>query len=319
MPRLLSIVETERARRRADAEDAPAILLDAIARVLDTGQIRDAASAAARGVSRQQSAQIRRQVAAAAGVDVTLGDASIPALIQHFASEYTSLIVDVGDEVRRRAAAAVAAGVSGSQTAAQIARQLRDIAGLAPKRARRIARDQLGKLHGALNEARQRELGVTEYRWRTSRDQRVRGNPSGKFRRARYSHWAREGQTFRWDRPPPDGHPGEAVLCRCHAEPVLDHLLDLDRPVAPDTASPQRAPEFVVSAIGLEPIAGYRHRTIEVSSAPDPALTVGLDPIRGEPAVTPDPAPQRLYISPEAEARARQLARTRRFVPRRFR
>ena len=78
-------------------------------------------------------------------------------------------------------------------------------------RAELIARDQTTKLLGGLNEARQREAGITRYTWCTSRDERVRPE-----------HEERDGAVFSWDEPPEDGHPGEPVLCRCSASPILD-------------------------------------------------------------------------------------------------
>lgn len=74
-----------------------------------------------------------------------------------------------------------------------------------------IADDQTNKLNGQLTRARQTSLGITRYRWRTRRDDRVRP-----------THAAREGRIFSWDNPPSDGHPGEPIRCRCDAEPVLD-------------------------------------------------------------------------------------------------
>lgn len=78
-------------------------------------------------------------------------------------------------------------------------------------RAKVIARDQIGKLNGQLTQARQQALGITEYVWRTSRDQRVRD-----------AHADRDGRRFRWSTAPADGHPGHPVQCRCVAEGVID-------------------------------------------------------------------------------------------------
>lgn len=91
--------------------------------------------------------------------------------------------------------------------------------------AARIARDQMGKMNAAFNQARQTELGIRRYRWRTSDDERVRPK-----------HFEMEtgGENgdgvYDWDEPGPlpgtiDGepcHPGEDIECRCHAEPVFD-------------------------------------------------------------------------------------------------
>lgn len=92
---------------------------------------------------------------------------------------------------------------------------------VAESRARLIAKDQTNKLFGQLQKTRQEEVGVEEYIWRNSGDNRVRGKPGGLYPDSRYNHWEREGKRFSWKEPPPDGHPGEAVGCRCWAEPVI--------------------------------------------------------------------------------------------------
>ena len=82
--------------------------------------------------------------------------------------------------------------------------------------AERIARDQVGKLNGQLEEQRQQALGVSQYIWRTSMDERVRPE-----------HEILEDQTFDWDGPDesPEGAPSTPIMCRCWAEPILDDLL----------------------------------------------------------------------------------------------
>lgn len=74
-----------------------------------------------------------------------------------------------------------------------------------------IGSDQVGKLNGRLMEYWQRSAGITEYRWQTMMDDRVRP-----------LHADRQGLIFRWDKPPSDGHPGMAIRCRCVADPVID-------------------------------------------------------------------------------------------------
>lgn len=86
------------------------------------------------------------------------------------------------------------------------------IDGVTETRAKRIARDQMGKINGAITQARQTSVGLTKYIWRTSNDERVRD-----------SHAAHEGKVFDWNNPPADtGHPGEDYECRCIAEPYID-------------------------------------------------------------------------------------------------
>lgn len=93
----------------------------------------------------------------------------------------------------------------------------RDSAGRASDvayKARFIARDQTAKLNAQITQARQSELGIKKYIWRTSQDERVRD-----------SHKRKEGKVFSWNNPPADtGHPGEDYNCRCTAEPYLEDL-----------------------------------------------------------------------------------------------
>lgn len=79
-------------------------------------------------------------------------------------------------------------------------------------RAKIIARDQTSKMNGAFNQARQQSLGIERYEWQTSGDERVRD-----------THEANDGKIFQWDDPPAEtGHPGEDILCRCTAIPIVD-------------------------------------------------------------------------------------------------
>lgn len=93
-------------------------------------------------------------------------------------------------------------------------------AGAMAKRAQLIAIDQTHKLGGELDRLKQTEAGIEGYYWRSSRDERVRAE-----------HAAREGQYFRWDAPPADGHPGQPIRCRCDAEPAIDKLLGYEEEV----------------------------------------------------------------------------------------
>lgn len=97
------------------------------------------------------------------------------------------------------------------QTIAALAKDIEDIAGVERNRAVLIASDQVGKLNSQLTQYRQINSGVGEYIWSTMKDNRVRP-----------VHAAREGKKFRWDSPPPDGHPGWPIRCRCTAQPIYD-------------------------------------------------------------------------------------------------
>lgn len=108
--------------------------------------------------------------------------------------------------------------------AKEIARQVEDVSA---SRAEFLARDSVLSLNAAINESRMVEAGVEEYIWSTSQDERVREE-----------HAEREGETFRWDDPPEDGHPGEAALCRCVPFPVLPELDGANGEPRPEEETP---------------------------------------------------------------------------------
>lgn len=98
-----------------------------------------------------------------------------------------------------------------------------------------LARDQVLKLNGQITKDRQAQAGITHYIWSTAGDERVRGNPNGKWPEG--SHYDLEGETFSWADPPVidersgrRGHPGDDYQCRCVAIPVLSALPSGDAP-----------------------------------------------------------------------------------------
>ena len=110
------------------------------------------------------------------------------------------------------------------------------------KWAKVIARDQTAKMTSLLNQTRQTMLGVSVYIWRTSKDERVVGNPGGIYptgNKVHGNHYIMEGKYCQWDDATvysvdkgktwkqrtgemPKEHPGMQIQCRCYAEPVID-------------------------------------------------------------------------------------------------
>lgn len=108
-------------------------------------------------------------------------------------------------------------------------------------RAKLIARDQIAKLNGKLMQTRQAELGVSQYIWHSTPDERVRPK-----------HKAMNGQICRWDdstkylntatkrwinRSNINGvmlHPGQDYQCRCWAEAIFD-FTDVEGPQVTET------------------------------------------------------------------------------------
>lgn len=125
--------------------------------------------------------------------------------------ENVSLIKSIPEEYFKKIEGIVFRGTITGTKAGSMISQITAIGHSTTKRAKLIARDQTSKLNSALNEQRQRNLGIEEYIWRTAGDDRVRDN-----------HKSKNGQVFRWDNPPKDtGHPGQDIQCRCVAQPII--------------------------------------------------------------------------------------------------
>jgi len=150
-------------------------------------------------------------------------DDDLNALKELWVGENLDLIRSIDDETMRRIRQILTARITGSVNHAGLAKDLiAEIQAITEKEKRRaelIARDQLGKLHGQINRRKQESLGIEEYEWETSHDERVRD-----------SHRALQGKVFSWNKPPPEGHPGYPIRCRCIALPVIDWDRQLGEP-----------------------------------------------------------------------------------------
>jgi uncharacterized protein with gpF-like domain len=138
----------------------------------------------------------------------------------------TNLITTIPEQHFAKVAQAIEKNFRGEPfEEGSLTNRLRALGADSDERAAFIARDQTASFTSNLNRARQTDLGISEYIWRNQDDERVVGNPSGLFPEGsskHRNHWEREGKTYRWDDPPADGNPGEPILCRCWAEPVID-------------------------------------------------------------------------------------------------
>lgn len=126
--------------------------------------------------------------------------------------ENVSLIKSIPEEYFKNIESIVFSNTVQSRSSSSIIKQIQKQGNSTLKRAKLIARDQSSKLNSALNQQRQKNLGVEEYIWRTAGDSRVRE-----------SHESKNGKIFRWDDPPSDtGHPGQDIQCRCVAQAIIN-------------------------------------------------------------------------------------------------
>jgi SPP1 gp7 family putative phage head morphogenesis protein len=278
------------------------------------GTAAEAALADAGDANRRQ---LGAQAKAVIGVDPIGAEPWIAPLLEDAVAENVKLIRSVPTKYFGRLESVIRERVREGLRHEEIAALLeRDFAGKGPEleRARSsaelIARDQTLKFYGTTNRIRQQQLGVARYRWRTARDERVRGNPGGRYPQARPSHFAREDKIFEWDAPPPDGHPGQAVNCRCISEPVFEDLLE---------GLPDQSLDPALFQNPRVPIAPNRPQSVPIQApappAPSPPPTTA--PRRPEPTWAIEaaaaqhariPLPEReIQVAPEAREAARRI------------
>lgn len=150
------------------------------------------------------------------GVDVFANEPWLEAEIRAFGARNVRLISSVPERLFNELEAGIFDQFSTGTRFEELAKFIEGRFEVAGSNALRIARDQVAKLNGQLTGLRQTNLGVTEYIWETSKDERVRD-----------SHREKQGKKFKWNNPPSDtGHPGEDINCRCWASPVFESTVE---------------------------------------------------------------------------------------------
>lgn len=124
-----------------------------------------------------------------------------------------SLPLEAADRVYDIQNRAIEAVVTGG-IAEHFAKEIAASGDIAKSRADLIARTELGRATGALDQARALSIGSNGYIWRTAEDGDVR-----------HSHQEMEGKFVEWGKPPTldgmTGHAGELPNCRCYKEIVF--------------------------------------------------------------------------------------------------
>lgn len=195
-------------------------------RRLTDAELRELLEAQGIDASEHNAKQLNKVVGRVIPIDLFGGEQFLRAQIQAYVAQSVRNIKNVEDQLLKEIADQVFSGARRGLSTQEISSIIRERTRVAKSRADLIARDQLNKLNGQLTKVRQQDVGVSRYVWRTSIDERVRGNPGGLYPDARPSHWDREGKIYSWDKPPTDGHPGEPIQCRCYAEPIIEDLLE---------------------------------------------------------------------------------------------
>lgn len=165
----------------------------------------------------QSDGQLSAMIQQRTGIDFSglMSDSVLKEAVDEAVAANISLINSIPQQYLDRVEQAVMASLQAGTLNDTLADELKKIKGVTDNRAKLIARDQLGKINSRLSQIRQQSLGITHYFWSTSHDERVRD---------RHRRW--DGDLIAWDKPPIDGHPGQAIQCRCTAIPDLDFLTE---------------------------------------------------------------------------------------------
>lgn len=184
------------------------------------------------GVARSIWNHNRAEMSRVLQIDLRRKNLGLADFIREFIRKNVALIQSVAQGQLARMEATVARATAGQVRVETLRDEIMGTFGVSRARAALIARDQTLKSNSDLSQLRQQQVGVREYIWTTSRDERVRGNPSGKWAKSQSNHFILDGSRQSWLVAPVTNpvtgarnHPGQDYQCRCTATPIVDHLL----------------------------------------------------------------------------------------------
>lgn len=140
-------------------------------------------------------------------VDIYDGDKKLFKQTDDWLSETMGRMEGVSDDALQRGISVVQQGLREGRGNDYIADKLATEMEIPFRRARNVARNEIGNHAWNLQEANARIGGMTIYRWRGMLDEVERK-----------LHVDREGQPYQPDKPPIDGNPGQPHGCRCFPE-----------------------------------------------------------------------------------------------------
>jgi SPP1 gp7 family putative phage head morphogenesis protein len=141
-----------------------------------------------------------------------LGPSDVTAILKASADWNAALVKDVSGQIQRQVSNIVFSGFQSKTSVYEVAKEISKTTGIARRRARNIAYDQINKLGAALNRARREQAGIDSYIW----------THSAKLH-ARPTHLARNGMIFKNDDPriPKGDRCSEPPFCGCHERAVI--------------------------------------------------------------------------------------------------
>ena len=160
----------------------------------------------------------------------TLKNTQVQNEMRMWVSENVRLIKTIPEKMLTMVEEIVYAAVRTRVSHTELSKRLVESFGISKKRAVIIARDQINKLNGNLTRARNLELGIIEYKWSTSKDERVRH--SHEVLSDKICSWedvniyknniSDKKQLQRLSINATLSNPSQDILCRCTSIPIIN-------------------------------------------------------------------------------------------------
>ncbi|MGK4483126.1 phage minor head protein [Citrobacter freundii] len=163
-------------------------------------------------------------------VDIYEGDKKLLQQTSDWLDDSMGRMQNVSEEALQRGIKTMQQGLREGRGVDYIADQLATEMEIPYRRARNVARNEIGNQAWNLEEANARAGGMKYYRWRGMLDERERK-----------LHVVREGQAYTPTRPPRDGNPGQPHGCRCFPEWLFSasDVADAEKEIAARNPSQQ--------------------------------------------------------------------------------
>lgn len=176
------------------------------------------------GVSSVVDANVISAFAEAVSVDVFLNDSVLLDTVKaEWKAQQGRLVDSIVNTYIEKLQIIVSNAVQRGTAMSEVKEEIKVLLNTTDKRAKFIARNEVGNLNGIITMRRQVDCGISVYQWSSSHDERVRP-----------SHAEMDGKYFYWNSdkvgeingikvyPAPKYHPCMDYNCRCVALPVID-------------------------------------------------------------------------------------------------
>ena len=233
--------------RKDSVEEDLDVLMDEMIRELEmvygvntlsSGQLGRVLADIAERILGANSAYFQKQITVlSGGIPIAIEKPWWPEAKSLWEKQNYKLIKNLGEEYITKINNTIINGLQNGWGKEQIIEAVSKIdASLTGHRSYVIARDQVGKLNSIITREQSMYIGMETYFWTSARDERVRGDPSGPYKKAIPSHYDMEGLLVSWKSPEVYSdnvgetwkkktgkmemqQAGMAIMCRCIAAP----------------------------------------------------------------------------------------------------